>query len=1242
MEREQGGSIHRIELQNFKSYKQAQTIGPFKRFTAIIGPNGSGKSNLMDAISFVMGIRSAQLRGNVLGDLVYNNDTEEGNDEKRKAYVRLVFLPDDGVEVHFQRTITAGGNTAYHLDGKPCTWDQYNNKLMSYGVIVKARNFLVFQGDVESIAAKSPKDLTQFIEQIAGSDDLKVEYERLEEEKHRAEEECSANFAKRKALLQEKKITKMQKDEADRHLRLHEELRTTKNESHLFQLYHLDRELEGGKEIITKMTAEMAQLVGAQGLAEKDIAGVKKEQQAAVKESIVAERKVEKQRILLDEQNPLLVKNKEEIKRGTKRLTTAENNLTTRRSADATKLAEIAKLEQDLLDIKEAEKAFAQEIAERAKQEGKLDMEDAQLAEYNRRKEEAGSKTYRLKQEQEVLDMEQLRERDEKTTLEQRVGELEARIQRLDAQAGQNKQKQEDLEKGLKEDKDSLVSMKKKFSEVNEKGRKSRIQQDQIRTKLDEVEGKLREAKADQKESERDKRLADTVESLKRHFPGVRGRLVDLIKVTQRKHNLAVTVALGRNMDAIVVDDDKTGKDCIQYLKEQRLQIMTFIPMSTIRVKPLDERLRQLGGSAKLVLDVIQFDESIERALLYALGPTLVCDTHKEAKKLCFTGGERHKMVSLDGTLISKSGIMTGGMTGNMEAKAAAFDRQALESLKTTRQKFVDEMAELGSSRDRQVEAEQTKQVITELETRLKLTTTEITNCKEKATKLNDERKTMVAARERAIPDVAIFQSKLQERDIQIQKLAKRINEIMDRIFEEFSRAVGVSSIREYEETQLRQAQELAEQRMQFSTQSDKLKSQLEYERSRDTMRPMAEAEKAIEKVKAALELIANEEKRVTAAIKELTEGLETLMVETRSKRARSEELDVKVRELKDMSQAKTAQLGKVKRQLALKEAALEQVAERRLDIVRSCELSDISLAEPSGGRGGGDSADADMDILEDTMDMDADMRGGKAMSGGLDEIKLDYSKLSRALQKSMPDHERNKILDDFKLKIDDMTLDLEKLAPNLKAVEQYEAIKEKEKSFLEELEAAKDHARKATDVFLAKKLERTEMFMDAFNHISSHIDPIYKELTVKPGHMLGGTAFLTLENQDDPFLYGIQFTAMPPTKRFRDMEQLSGGEKTVAALALLFAIHSFRPSPFFVLDEVDAALDNTNVEKVAHYIMTKSHQASGKGGSGFQSVVISLKDLFYDKADALIGVCRDPVDNSSITYSFDLEKFKY
>lgn len=118
---------------------------------------------------------------------------------------------------------------------------------------------------------------------------------------------------------------------------------------------------------------------------------------------------------------------------------------------------------------------------------------------------------------------------------------------------------------------------------------------------------------------------------------------------------------------------------------------------------------------------------------------------------------------------------------------------------------------------------------------------------------------------------------------------------------------------------------------------------------------------------------------------------------------------------------------------------------------------------------------------------------------------------------------------------------------------------------------------------------QRLALFTDAFDHISRSIDAIYKELTRSDVHPLGGMAYLSLESPDDPFNGGIKYTAMPPSKRFREMEQLSGGEKTVAALALLFAVHSHRPSPFFILDEIDAALDASNIARVAQYIRQRS-----------------------------------------------------
>lgn len=133
-------------------------------------------------------------------------------------------------------------------------------------------------------------------------------------------------------------------------------------------------------------------------------------------------------------------------------------------------------------------------------------------------------------------------------------------------------------------------------------------------------------------------------------------------------------------------------------------------------------------------------------------------------------------------------------------------------------------------------------------------------------------------------------------------------------------------------------------------------------------------------------------------------------------------------------------------------------------------------------------------------------------------------------------------------------------------------------------------------------------------------------------GVPLGGTAFLSLEDPHEPYLHGIKFTAMPPAKRFRDMDQLSGGERTVAALALLFAIHDFRPSPFFVMDEIDAALDNVNVTQVGQYIRARADEGA------LQFVVISLKDNFYEKANGLVGIYRNRELQGSSTITFDLD----
>jgi len=181
------------------------------------------------------------------------------------------------------------------------------------------------------------------------------------------------------------------------------------------------------------------------------------------------------------------------------------------------------------------------------------------------------------------------------------------------------------------------------------------------------------------------------------------------------------------------------------------------------------------------------------------------------------------------------------------------------------------------------------------------------------------------------------------------------------------------------------------------------------------------------------------------------------------------------------------------------------------------------------------------------------------------------------------------------------------------------------------DFEKARGDYQQANASFGNVKSERSKLFQTAFKHIADKIDQIYKDLTRTKAFPMGGVAYLTQEDGEEPYLAGLKYHAMPPSKRFREMESLSGGEKTVAALALLLAIHSFQPAPFFVLDEVDAALDNVNVLKVANYI--KRHATAD-----FQFIVISLKNTMYNKAEALVGVYRDQAVNSSKTLTLKLD----
>lgn len=429
-----------------------------------------------------------------------------------------------------------------------------------------------------------------------------------------------------------------------------------------------------------------------------------------------------------------------------------------------------------------------------------------------------------------------------------------------------------------------------------------------------------------------------------------------------------------------------------------------------------------------------------------------------------------------------------------------------------------------------------------------------------------------------------------------------------------------------------------------------RVKNQLEYESASDPQQEVDRLSRDIETLKKTLKELQSQEKEHEKAALGVKTELEKLSGRSAELKATLDSLDEATRELKKKASAAADRAAQERRAVSAVESKLEQLRAARKDVISAAELDNIALPILEGRRATVaasavdpsevalfNSNDGDDDAME--VDDDPDRAGPSASrlpKQSSTAMFYDFGRLTDdGLRRDAPSRHRHEA--EMKARIEETSAAISKMAPNLKAVEQYDEVRERERGQLEEVEAARRECKQAAEAFNTIRQRRLELFNAALNHIGKAIDPIYKELTRSAVHPYGGQAYLSPENTEDPFAAGIKFSAMPPTKRFRDMEQLSGGEKTVAALALLFAVHSYHPSPFFVLDEVDAALDSSNVAKVAAYMRAKTRP--GAQGA-FQGIVISLKDVFYEKADALVGVCRNPAHGCSSTLTFDLNKF--
>ncbi|CAI5707450.1 unnamed protein product [Peronospora effusa] len=1243
------GRIARLELKNFKSYGGNHVIGPFHRFTAVVGPNGSGKSNLMDAISFVLGVQSRQLRSNQLRDLIHRSPTDDATATERSAFVTLVYelAPDETPpdlstqtqtqtqtqiqtqqEIHFSRLLSEKGIGSYRINGHDVSAEKYQNQLKEIGILVKARNFLVFQGDVESIASKSPTELTKLFEQISMSDELKNEYERLLEEKNVAEENTIFAYKRKKGLVAEKRLVKEQKEEAEQFRQKLEAVNNLRVEHYLWQLFQVEDDMKQREETV-KHYQEAGLICSKKEDAVAQVYHEKKKELGATFREVKANRgQIQAFQNEMADIQPQLFKLREQTAYSQKKFVEAEAVETTMKRRQEGKSTEVQDLKKDLqeLDRAKTELDENQRRTSEKSENGVLVLEGSRLEEYHRIKEDVQVKTNLLRNKLESILRQQTADQNKVETLTQERQENIKMVEMLTDDLKQADERIVTMQRVISDTEHEIAEVKTSLQTADEENRGQAHKKDKLSEQLNRVSSKLRDLKDDKRQSQAEARRAETLETLKRLYPGIRGRLVDLCKPIQRKYNMAVTVATGKHMDAIVVADYRTGQDCIQYLRDSRAGSAPFIPLDRIRVKPINERFRGLGNNIKMVVDVIECDAEIEPALHYAVGDTVVCDSIDIARDLCFRQNEKVKAVTLDGKVVSKNGSMTGGKTHSDSRRADRWDEKEVEALQQQKDGIMNELRSLERHGASYAKLQTLRTHLEGLQSRLSRAKADlgITETKRPKTQARiDDAKKRVA--EVIDPELHKYDSAVKSRKSKVTALQEQINSVEDELFAEFSEAVGVESIRVYEEKVLNRHHKALEMRRKITEHEAKLRAQIEYLQSQDFSQPMLEAKEKAAQESQRLKQLAKQEGDLLKREAVLRKEKKELEGKRKNLSAKVDELEKELREIGNQKAKYEERRIKIQRRIASEETVLERLKDHKTEIFKRASLDQIKLPTVTR-KANHSSEDVEMEDAEGSSSLDNSelLLGGNAASQ-----EVDFSALPDA-HVVVDDKEFDEINSDYEKRIGVLLTELERMQPNMRALDKFDVIQNRIGKEEEELDRVKQQSLQTASQFEKIKLTRYERFMEAFNHISSVIDSTYKQLTKSSKHPLGGTAYLNLENTEEPYLNGMKYNAMPPMKRFREMEQLSGGEKTVATLALLFAIHNYRPTPFFVLDEVDAALDNVNVNKVSTYI----------ANCDFQCVVISLKDSFYEKADALIGICKDISSQQSRSMTLDLTKF--
>lgn len=1171
----------KIEMHGFKSFAEPITIEFNEGLTGIVGPNGSGKSNISDAIRWVLGEQSPKmLRGGKMEEVIFNGtDTRKS---RGMAEVTLVIdnsdesLPIDYKEVAITRRMYRSGESEYHINGNQCRLRDIRELIMDTGIGVDGYS-IIGQGKIADIISNKTESRREIFEEAAGI----VAYRTKKSEAERKLASTTQNMARVQDIIGEieGRIDGLREDsiKAGEYLELKEKNKKLEINIILKNVESLENKQAYAREDLENITASLDKLKAEKNRLDVSIgeAGTRSEALEAV--SVEArERLIE----AIDLLNRAV--NKGEVDR--ERLSAIESN-TERLNQEITQLLE--KKERELENSEEFMKQKA-ELDERAR-EADLKLQE-KVEEYNgltgimtRLAEEADNfrnSIFRLSTEitagkSEISSMEMLREtlrkRQETLTRERDAGEDSNRetLDSLNGARGERDRLAEEMEAGREE----ALRLKQTMETRRREEKELAIQLEELKLSLGRMTARKKTIEELENNYEGYNHAVKHV--MKSGLPGIHGVVAELIRVPEG-YETAMETALGNSLQNIVCDDEDSARRAIVSLKENRAGRMTFLPLTSIRGRETpDAGIKNEKGVLGFGPECISCDSKYDSIISYLLGRVVLVDSMESAIRI----SRKYRgilVVTLDGEIINERGAITGGKfknkTGNILDRRAEINQLGRE------------IEDLNRKQSRALE-------------KLEKVREEIGSLTDKASRLEES----IRAGEHALlmkeNEISMAENVLADLKNSGDKVNRELESI-SREQENSMRMIGEirKSIAE-KEAAIKKAESLCNEKLS-----------LHEERKGEFNSLSEEITAARITVTAAQEQKSHAEEMMERINRELSD----IEGDIARRRQQLESMEAEKRELTEGS---TGIDGIISRQEAVKaeaEQRLEEVSGEKAALAG--EISEMNAAREELNR--------KIQVLQDQK-YDLDVRRAKnetqlesfkeklwedfevsyiqAM-----EFKAEDFALSRAVKENRQIRNRIRELGEV----------------NVGAIEEYQVVKER----YEFLTGEREDVQKAMDDLnrIISEMDKTikTRFRESFDRIVINFEKQFKEL------FGGGHAELRLSDENNPLESNIDIVAQPPGKKLQNINLLSGGEKTLTAIALMFAVLQAKPTPFCILDEVEAALDDANIDKFIHCL---------RKFDNVQFTLVTHQKATMEHADVLYGVTM-PEKGISKVLSLSLE----